>query len=178
MSDDLTNLTIIHYPDPRLRQRSDPVTVFDAELAALAERMIAMMRAARGVGLAAPQVGVNKRFFVMCLPEGAKEAQVFVNPEMRELQGGAMGEEGCLSLPDVRVQVRRALRGCIVAQDVHGRPFQLEGRDLRCRVWQHETDHLNGMLIIDRMGEGDRISTKAKLRELEDMYRQAAAKTA
>ncbi len=167
---DRDELRIIHYPDPRLRQRCQPATQFDERLAALAEQMVQLMEADRGVGLAAPQVGVLLRMFVMSMAGEKEDARVFVNPVIRDRRGSAEAEEGCLSLPNIHVNVRRAKSCRIEAQDLQGRPLELEGEDLECRVWQHETDHLDGVLLIDRMGPGDRIATRKTLKSLEESF--------
>ncbi|MBU0637690.1 MAG: peptide deformylase [Planctomycetes bacterium] len=172
MSVELQNLTIVHYPDPRLRKVCDPVTEFDGDLTALVKRMRDLMHEGRGVGLAAPQVGVNKRLFVMNITGEEKDDLVFINPEIHDMHGVREAEEGCLSLPDVHVQIRRATECTIKARDLDGEPFELRGEDLLCRVWQHETDHLSGTLILDRMGPSDKIATKKKLKELEASYRE------
>lgn len=172
MKYDLAAMRIIHYPDPRLRRRAEPVTQFGDELEALSRRMLALMREQKGVGLAGPQVGVGQRVFVACLSENPEDARVFVNPELQDLQGAAEAEEGCLSIPGVHAHVRRATRARIRALDAQGHPFELDGADLLCRVWQHETDHLNGVLILDRMNAGDRIASRATLRALEQAYRE------
>jgi peptide deformylase len=163
-------LAIIHYPDPRLRRAADPVREFDGELASVAERMLQLMKAAKGVGLAAPQIGLGLRLFVMNATGEADGDEVFVNPEIVDPQGQREAEEGCLSIPDVHVEVRRAQRCRIVAHDLQGRRIEKSGADLVARIWQHETDHLNGILIIDRMGPGDRIATRSTLRELEARF--------
>ena len=171
MSVELRNVAIVHYPNPCLRQVCKPITEFDDDLAALADRMLELMHSGRGVGLAGPQVGVLTRMFVMSTTGEKKDDLVFVNPEIRDMHGSREAEEGCLSLPEVYAQVRRAARCRIVAQDLSGAPLEMEGEDLLCRVWQHETDHLNGVLILDRMGPGDKIATKKKLKELEATYK-------
>jgi len=172
VSTKLEELTIVHYPDPCLRKVCEPITEFGSELTALAERMLELMHAGQGIGLAGPQVGLLKRLFVMNITGERKDDAVFINPEIRDMHGSREAEEGCLSLPEVYVQVRRAARCRIVAQNLSGQPVELEGEDLLCRVWQHETDHLNGILILDRMGPSDRIATKKRLKELEAAYRQ------
>ena len=169
--DELKKLHIIHYPDPRLRQISQRVEEFDGQLAALVERMFELMQTGDGVGLAAPQIGINKRLFVMNTSGEPHGRQVFVNPTLHDLHGSAESQEGCLSLPGVNVQVRRALTCRLTAQDLQGRPVELLLEGLPARVCQHETDHLNGVLIIDRMGPGDRIATRKTLKALEDQYR-------
>lgn len=168
---DLARLTILHYPDPHLRQQCQPVTVFDQKLAALAARMLTLMRKDKGIGLAGPQVGLLIRLFVMNITGEPKDDLVFVNPVIRDRHGNVDGEEGCLSIPGVNVQVRRASRCRIIAQDLSGQPIERDGADLLCRVWQHETDHLDGVLILDRMGPADRIATRRTLRALEESFR-------
>jgi len=168
---ELQKLTVIKYPDPRLAKICEPVTHFDGDLAALARRMLELMHTGRGIGLAGPQVGALKRIFVMNATGEEEDDMIFVNPEIRDMHGSREAEEGCLSFPDVYVQIRRAARCRIVAQDLNGERIEREGDDLLARVWQHETDHLNGILITDRMGPGDKIATKKKLRELETAYK-------
>ena len=170
MKSDLETLAIIHYPDPRLRQVCRPVTKFDGHLAELVGRMRQLMHDGKGVGLAAPQVGSPLRLFVMNSTDDPQNDLVFVNPVIRGRSGSAEAEEGCLSLPGVNVNVRRAKRCQIEAQDLQGNPVILEGEDLLCRVWQHETDHLDGVLIIDRMGPTDKIAMRKTLRALEEGY--------
>jgi len=165
-------LTIVHYPDPRLRKVCEPVTEFDGDLKALVDHMFGLLHGGRGIGLAGPQVGVLKRLFVMNITGEDKDNMVFVNPEIRDMHGSREAEEGCLSLPEVYVQVRRAARCAIKAQNLEGEPIELEGEDLLCRVWQHETDHLSGTLILDRMGPSDKIATKRRLKELEAAYKE------
>ncbi|MCK4342905.1 MAG: peptide deformylase [Phycisphaerae bacterium] len=170
MTEDIKNLHIIHYPDPRLRQTCGPVTEFGDELAALVKRMFELMETGKGVGLAAPQVGITKRLFVMNPSGEPDDKRVLVNPAIRDPHGSVEAEEGCLSLPGINVQVRRAQRCRVTTQDLEGHPIEFEAEDLPARICQHETDHLNGILIIDRMGPSDRIATRQTLRALEDQY--------
>ena len=174
--DDPSRLHIIHYPDPRLRQQSEPVTEFDGQLVALVERMFELLETGKGVGLAAPQVGVNRRVIVINATGEPDGKQLFINPAIHEPHGSAEAEEGCLSLPGVNVQVRRAQRCRLTAQDLQGRPLELELEDLPARICQHETDHLYGTLIIDRMGPSDRIATRKTLRALEDTHKSKATR--
>ena len=169
----LDQLTIIHYPDPRLRRQCADVTEFDERLAALAARMLELMREAKGVGLAAPQVGVLLRVFVMNPTGEPDDDLVIVNPRLNPRREMTAAEEGCLSLPDVRCEVRRATRCALIAQTLTGERVQLEGDEFISRIWQHETDHLNGVLIIDRMTAGDRIATRRQLKHLEARYKGA-----
>ncbi|MFN0138097.1 MAG: peptide deformylase [Phycisphaerae bacterium] len=176
MAIDAQPLQIVKYPDPALRVRCARVTVFDAQLESIARQMFELMRAARGVGLAAPQVGLTMRMFVMNPTGESADDLVIVNPEIRDLANYKEAEEGCLSIPELHVQVRRGGRCTLRAQDVHGTPIELEAEELPARIWQHETDHLDGMMIIDRMGPGDKIATKVRLRELEADWVQKTGK--
>lgn len=169
---DLGNLHIIHYPDPRLRVKAPPVTEFGPALEALTLRMFELMREARGVGLAAPQVGIPLRLFVMNATGEAADNRVVCNPVISNKEVPVEAEEGCLSLPGVLVQVRRSGRCQIRAFDAAGAEWDDSAEDLRCRIWQHETDHLDGVLIIDKMSPSDRIATRKILKALEAAYGQ------
>lgn len=163
-------LQIIHWPDPHLTRASKPVEVFDEALAALAQRMLQLMHEARGVGLAAPQVGHNIRLFVSGHTPEPETDRVYVNPVVLESSGNDEGEEGCLSIPGINVRIVRARHVRLVAQDVHGNPFELEADGYLPRIWQHEIDHLNGTLILDRMGAVARMANRRTLRELRTKY--------
>jgi peptide deformylase len=123
--------------------------------------------------LAAPQVGVLKRLIVVSPTGQAADAMALVNCVIRDREGNVEAEEGCLSLPGVNVRVRRAKRCRLEALDLAGNPLELEGEDLLARIWQHETDHLDGVLIIDRMGPADRMAVRKTLRALEEGYNGA-----
>ena len=167
-------LSIVRYPDPRLRRRCEPIEVFDESLAALVRRMFEIMGREKGVGLAAPQVGVSRLLFI-ANPTGQPEDEtVYVNPRLSELVGSVECEEGCLSFPDIRAAVRRARKCRIQAQDLSGNPIDRVGEDLIARIWQHEMDHLEGRLIIDRMNPTDKIANKKLLTDLEASYRRRA----
>lgn len=172
MAIDVAALTLVKYPDPRLRRKCEPVTAFDDDLRALAARMLAIMREHKGVGLAAPQVGVPLRLFVMNITTRPEDDCVVVNPVVHDGSAVREAEEGCLSIPDVFVKIRRPSRCRLSAFDEHGRPVEREGEGLLARCWQHETDHLDGVLILDRMGPSDEIATRKTLRELEAAYRE------
>src|SRR3954465_11849143 len=146
-------LKILQYPDPRLRKISTPVERFDDRLKALVTRMFDLMREYKGVGLAAPQVGENIRLFVMNPTGEPGDDRVYINPELSEPDGGdEEGEEGCLSLPDIRADIARTKTMRIDAQDLEGNRFTQKETGYIARIWQHEFDHLNGTLITDRMG--------------------------
>lgn len=169
----VSELTVIKYPDPRLRRRAAIVERFDSDLAAVARRMFELMDSNKGIGLAAPQVGLLLRLFVMRLLDDGAPELVFVNPQIVDPEGAVVAEEGCLSVPEVFVEKRRAERCRIRAQDLAGRPLEMSGAGLMARVWQHETDHLEGKLIIDQMAPSERIASKKKLRELEEEFAQS-----
>ncbi len=144
---------IVKYPDPVLARKADAVTVFDAELAKLVDDMFESMYAAEGIGLAAPQIGVSKRIFIVDVSFGKepKDKLALINPEIVSRDGKQLEEEGCLSLPDIRDKVSRAAHVRMRAQDVHGTWFEVEGDELLARAFQHENDHLDGILFIDRV---------------------------
>jgi len=150
------------YGDPALRMRANEVETFDDELEQLSERLLSLMHDAEGLGLAATQIGVVRRLFVFN-DEG--EDRVVVNPVLSSPSGGKeTSEEGCLSLGPVRMPVERPAKITVDAVDVHGEPLHLELEGLSARVVQHETDHLDGTLIIDRTDPESRREAMAQLR--------------
>ena len=154
---------IRQYPDAALRMRAKPVESFDEPLEHLAARMTALMHDANGVGLAATQVGIVKRLFVFTLAED--DDRVVVNPEIVERSDERdVADEGCLSLQGVSVPVERSLRVTLVGADERGEELRLELEDLPARVAQHELDHLDGVLIVDRTTPEARREAMATLR--------------
>ena len=172
------DLAIILWPDPRLKKVSKPVETFDDDLKALAARMLELMRAAKGVGLAAPQVGLNLRLFVMNATGEPGDDRVYVNPVLTDGDGDEESEEGCLSLPDIHINVVRFKQMKMTAQDLDGRPIEEAANGFVARVWQHEFDHLNGTLLTDRMGAVARMAARRTLKELEERYRAGHPKPA
>ena len=164
------DLKIILWPDPRLKKISKPVEQFDANLAELTARMFDLMREAKGVGLAAPQVGQNIRLFVLNHDGEIGSDRIYINPILSNGDGEEEDEEGCLSLPKIKTQVWRSQTLHIKAQDINGNPFEQTETGYIARIWQHETDHLNGILLTDRMGPMSKIASKKILRELEEQY--------
>jgi peptide deformylase len=146
--------TILHYPDPRLRERGQKVEAITDDLHRLIDDMAETMYAAPGVGLAATQIGEKWQIFVVdCAAEGSpSDFRVFVNPEILSAEGKTAFEEGCLSFPGAREEVERAQKVRVRAQDREGRPFELEAEGLLAVAIQHEYDHLQGLLMIDRLG--------------------------
>ena len=159
---------IVKFPDPILQQVSEPVTVFDKELARLVEDMFESMYDAHGIGLAAPQIGVNKRITVIDLSNKAnpEEKLVVINPEIIHREGKQFSEEGCLSLPGIREKVSRAAKVKIKAQDVKGNWFEMEAEELLSRCFQHEIDHLDGILFLFRISGLKRDLLLRKIRKL------------
>lgn len=146
---------ILRFPDKRLRVRAKPVERFDDELKQLIDDMAETMYAGHGVGLAAPQVGVPLRVFVVDAANNDEDSpsdlRVFVNPEVVTDGGEVIWNEGCLSFPGIREDVRRAERVKVRAQDANGQWFELEAEGLLAIAIQHENDHLDGTLIIDHL---------------------------
>jgi len=159
-------LSILHHPDPRLREKARPLTPedFTPELQKLIDDMFETMYDAPGVGLAATQIGVALRLAVMdCSADKEKpEPWVMINPEVSELLEREEMEEGCLSVPDISDRVQRYRRLHLKALDRHGKPFELEAEDLYAQAIQHEIDHLDGKLYIDYLSafKRDRITKK------------------
>ena len=149
------------WPDRVLRQRAEPVRDLNEELVRLARDMAETMYARGGIGLAAPQVGALWRLVTVDVGEGLL---YLVNPELLEQEGKQRGEEGCLSIPGVRLQIARSERLQLRAWDLQGRELRLEAEGLLARVLQHEVDHLNGVLILDRASPLERSLVRRRLR--------------
>ena len=159
----MSQLTILEYPDPRLRTRAEPVKAFDAALQQLAADMLETMYAAPGVGLAATQVNIHQRLLVADVSETHDRPQVLVNPEIQSREGLAVREEGCISVPGVFDEVERAARIKVRAQDVKGQSFELDAEGLLAVCIQHEIDHLDGKLFVDYLSELKRQRIRKKL---------------
>jgi len=159
----MAKLTILEYPDPRLRTRAAPVTVFDQALGQLAEDMLETMYNAKGVGLAATQVNVHKRLLVADVSEERNSPLVLVNPRLVEAVDKSVNQEGCLSVPGVFEDVERARRVRIEFQDVTGARRELESEGLLGVCIQHEIDHLEGKLFVDYLSELKRERIRKKL---------------
>lgn len=157
------------YGDPVLETKADPVTEFDTpELHQLISDMFETMYAAKGVGLAAPQIGLLQRIAVVDVSAGEDpDAKlVLINPEIILTEGSQTGEEGCLSIPGFREQVTRAERVAVRARDANGELFQTEGKELWARAVLHENDHLDGVLFINRISALKRDLIRRKIRKL------------
>lgn len=180
MPADASKLRIVDYPHPALRQRAMVIEKVTDEVRAVARAMIDLMRKAEGVGLAAPQVAVSWRLFVAEVseedgrsasaspPTATRGPMVYINPVLSQPTGSIVGyEEGCLSLPDIRGEVLRPPVITITALDLEGQPFTHTAGGLLARCWQHECDHLDGTLIIDKFTQLSRLKNKFAVRDLE-----------
>lgn len=164
---DPAKLRIVLYPEPVLRDVAQPVPEVTDHVRAVAARMIELMHQAPGVGLAGPQVGLPWRIFVANPTGEPGDDRVYINPTLTTAGGNAAREEGCLSLPEVTVEVIRPEHATIRATNLDGESFEESAGDLLARIWQHEYDHLDGVLIIDKMSPIDRMANKRALRALE-----------
>ena len=160
---------VVKYPEPVLAQRGDEVTVFDEALAKLVDEMFESMYVAQGIGLAAPQIALSKRIAVIdvSFKKNPKDKIVLINPEIVDRTGKQLEEEGCLSLPDIREKVVRAAKVKVKAQDVTGKWFEVDGEELLARALQHEIDHLDGILFIDRVSRLKRELVLRKIRKMQ-----------
>jgi len=160
-------LPILHYPDPRLHKVAAWVERIDDDIRKLINDMADAMYAASGVGLAATQVDVHLRIIVIDISESRNQLQVFVNPETITASGEAEREEGCLSVPEVYEKVRRAERVTVRAQDAEGRTYTLEAEGLLAVCIQHEMDHLEGKVFVEKLSRLKQSRIRARLRKQE-----------
>ena len=164
-------LPIVHYPDPVLLSVGKPVEdeEFTSDFEALVSNMFDTMEKAGGVGLAAAQVGVSKRLFVMDVSgeDEERERHVLINPEIIHIEGEQVGDEGCLSFPGLFQVVKREMRVIARARNVNGDEFELDVEDLAARCILHETDHCDGIVFIDKMSPLKRELVKRKIRKLQ-----------
>lgn len=165
------HLNIIYYPNPVLLKKCNPIVEFGAQLKEIAKKMIFLMNKHKGVGLAAPQVGLSIQLFVVSkLASNTEEDLIIVNPKLNNLKNFTLSKEGCLSMPQVQGEIKRANSCILTAQDVNGKEIELQGEDLISFIFQHETDHLNGISILDRMSPGDKIKNKKHLDILRNKW--------
>jgi len=182
------SLELIYYPDPRLRKVSEKVATITAELLAKARDMFPVMYEAKGIGLAAPQVGWNVRLFLMNVTGEPQDEYVLLNPVVLDRSGADLMEEGCLSLPEIRGKFTRPGKVKLKAVSATGKALreagddlskvelseiELEAEGLVARCIQHEMDHLDGILIIDKFSPAKKLSIRGKLRELEEKFGDA-----
>jgi peptide deformylase len=159
--------SIVLYPDPVLLTPTEPVTRVDDEIAALVRDMVETMHAAPGIGLAANQVGVGKRVCVVDLSVGEKEEDlhVFINPRILEVSGSEISEEGCLSFPDVHLEIERPFVATVEAEDLGGKTFTIAASGLLARAMQHEIEHLEGRVFLQNLSPLKRELLKRQIRK-------------
>lgn len=164
-------LTILEYPDPRLRTKAQPVSVFDQRLGELIDAMFTTMYAAPGIGLAATQVDVHQQLLITDVSEDQSRPLVLINPRITQRDGSQVYQEGCLSVPGIFAEVERADRVVVEAQDRHGETFRLEADGLQAVCIQHEMDHLVGKLFVDYLSPLKRELVRKRL----DKQRRSAS---
>ncbi len=166
---DYSQCQITHYPAPVLSNPAQPIEVIDENIVQLADKMIDITLEQKGVGLAAPQAGVNLRIFVITLDGTRESAKVYINPTIETSGKLEPSEEGCLSLPHISGKVKRFTNCKVTAQDLEGNTFTEEGEELYARILQHEYDHLEGTLIKDKMSRVQMIGKNSReLKALEE----------
>jgi peptide deformylase len=165
-------LSILEFPDPRLRTRATPVTAFDAELQQFVADLFETMYAANGVGLAATQVNVHRHVLVADMSDGRDQPLALVNAEIVAKEGSQVYEEGCLSFPGIYADVTRALKVKVRAQDVTGQSFELEAEGPLAVCIQHELDHLAGKVFVDYLSP---LKRNLLLKRMEKQRKQAAS---
>jgi peptide deformylase len=169
-------MKIVQYPHPSLRWEARPLTGIDKRVRVQAGEMLELMYAARGLGLAGPQVELPYQMLVMnptADPNLRDQERVFINPVILERKGSVEGEEGCLSFPGLFQKVRRAKTVKVQAYTLEGQPCEVDASELTARVLQHEIDHLHGVLFIDKMGTIAKLASRSALKDLEREYRKA-----
>jgi peptide deformylase len=167
---DLDKCKITRYPAEVLKGGVKRIEKIDDEIRALAEKMKDVMVEQKGVGLAAPQIGVALAIFVISVDGTKEHAKVYINPEISPSGEAEVCEEGCLSVPGIWAKIKRHTRCTAKATDLEGKEFVEEGEGLLARAFQHENDHLDGRLIVDRLGTAARIAVRGRLKELKDIY--------
>jgi peptide deformylase len=166
-------MKIVSYPHPALRRPVPPLTAIDASVRNQAEEMLALMYEAHGLGLAANQVVLPYRVIVMNLsgdPQQREQEGVYFNPTILERKGSVEGEEGCLSFPQLYGKVRRARSVQVQAYNLQGEAVEIQATELAARCWQHEIDHLDGILFIDKMGTIARLAARGAVKDFEREY--------
>ena len=171
----MSQLTVLKYPDERLRKVAEPVATVDDALRATVDDMFETMYESQGVGLAATQVDVHKRLFVADCSEDQNEPLVFINPEITKAEGHFTNDEGCLSFPGVYAKVERAERITVEALDRNGEKFSLDAEGLLAICIQHELDHLNGKLFVDYLSPLNQNRIRKKLEKEQRIQQKMTA---
>jgi peptide deformylase len=172
-------MKIVHYPHPALRRECRPLTSIDKKVEMQVREMFELMYEARGVGLAANQVALPYQLLIMNLtvdPQQREHEGVFINPVIGERKGSVEEEEGCLSLPKLFQKVRRAKNVKVRAYNLKGESVEFVAADWEARVWQHEVDHLRGILFIDKLGPIGKFNSRGSVKEFERAFRKAQSR--
>jgi peptide deformylase len=172
-------MKIVQYPHPSLRHKAVPLKAIDKKVEDYVRLMFDLMYESKGLGLAAPQVGLPFQFFITnpaADPEQKDQEEVYINPVIVERKGSQEGEEGCLSFPGLYLKVRRAKSVQMQAYTLKGEAVTLDAVDIRARVFQHEIDHLHGDLYIDKVGPIGKIASRSTLKEFVREYKKAQEK--
>jgi len=164
----MANLQIRSYPDPQLTEKSVAVDTSKGIDQTFIRDLIDTMYTDDGVGIAAPQVGIKQRIIVVCPEARRGKEKVYLNPEIVSASGSERGIEGCLSVPGITAEVERAARVVVKAEDIEGHPIEIKASGLEARIFQHEIDHLDGILFVDRLGLSERQDILPELRALQD----------
>jgi len=167
---DVENCRITRYPTPVLGRPAEPIEKIDDNIRQLADKMVDIMLENKGVGLAGPQAGVGLRIFVVSLDGTKKNARVYINPRLTVSGRLEPAEEGCLSLPGIQGKIRRYKKCTITATGLDGKEFTEDAEGLLARAFQHECDHLDGLLIADRLSEVGKIAIRGRLKALKQIY--------
>jgi peptide deformylase len=160
-------MQIVHYPDRVLSRQSKPVREVDRDLLDRAHEMLELMYEEDGIGLAGPQVGWSRRIITLDVDQDRQGERIFINPRIIDRNGTVAGEEGCLSLPGMSLEVPRAAEVTVAAYTPKGERVEIEADGLHAAAWQHELDHLDGLLIINRADPADVMAVTRQLRKLE-----------
>ena len=169
---DIEKCRLTHYPADVLAGSAAPVEKIDDNIRRLVEKMIDIMVKNKGVGLAAPQIGISLQLFIISLDGGRDSVKVFINPKVTPIGDLDSVEEGCLSVPNVYTKIRRYKKCKVTATDLDGNEFKEEAEGLYARALQHENDHINGVTIVSRMGQAAKIAHRRQLKKLREQNEQ------
>lgn len=170
-----SEMNIVIYPDEVLRRKATPIEEIDDTIYRNAQKMLELMYESHGIGLAAPQVGWSKKLIVIDVTDEEECEKVFINPYIVNEEGTLINEEGCLSFPDITGNIARSEIVEVVAYNLKGERLEIKADGLLSRAFQHEIDHLNGILFIDKMTAGSSLSNARKIKNLEQTYLKVRA---
>ena len=167
---DIEKCKITHYPAKVLAKAAQPVEKIDDNIRQLVKKMTEIMLSNKGIGLAAPQAGVSLRLFITSLDSSKENVKVYINPTVTPSGELDEAEEGCLSVPGIYTKIRRYKKCKVTATDLDGNEFTVEAEGLYARCLQHESDHIEGMTIADRMASAARIAHRKQLKKLREQH--------